>query len=60
MSFTIDGAERMKKYGSFVKSLAECWFKADWRNKEKLEKTFNYFEYYEKDAQYSKKHGDKK
>lgn len=45
----MNNIEAMEKYGgSFVKALAEAWYKADPNNKRLLENTFSYFEEYKK------------
>jgi len=42
-----DVADLMEKMGgSFVKALANAWYKADHINKKKLEDNFSYFEEY--------------
>lgn len=51
MMVTNAGIEMMEKYGgSFVKTLAKSWRKADFLNKRKLEIMFDYFEEYEQKA----------
>jgi len=52
MNITNAGIECMEKYGgSFVKALAEAWYRADPINRRLLETTFKYYEEYEQQAQ---------
>ena len=44
----MEAIDLMEKYGgSFVKALSTAWYRADANNRQKLEKTFSYFEEYE-------------
>ena len=44
----MNGIEMMETYGgSFVKALANAWYKADPNNKRILENSFSYFKEYE-------------
>jgi hypothetical protein len=45
----MNNIEAMERFGgSFVKSLAEAWYRADAVNKKRLEDAFPYFEEYKK------------
>jgi len=51
LEITNAGIECMEEYGgSFVKALAEAWYRADPINRKKLEDTFPYYEEYEHQA----------